>query len=214
MAEAVATTPAPPLADFPLEEYAARTTRFAGLLREAGLDGVVVLSEVNHRYLSGHWSKRWDYSLNATVVNADGDAVLVVSGLELGQATASSWVRDVRTFDYGSSRRSQGFRDVIVQASDDPAFKTGVTTIFNNDHDNTSKLGAGKDKEYIDVAEGRLFVSDHGNGDIVAFDLSSGEELDRITVPEEKGIMGLEIGPDGLLYYAHGKDDITGRIDP
>jgi hypothetical protein len=49
------------------------------------------------------------------------------------------------------------YRDVIVQASDDPAFKTGVTTIYNNDHDNTSKLGAGKDKEYIDVAEGRLF---------------------------------------------------------
>jgi len=49
------------------------------------------------------------------------------------------------------------YRDVIVQVSDDPAFKQGVTTIYNNDHDNTSKLGAGKDKEYIDVAEGRLF---------------------------------------------------------
>src|SRR3712207_8442221 len=32
------------------------------------------------------------------------------------------------------------------------------TTLFrsNNDHDNTSKLGAGKEKEYIEVAEGRL----------------------------------------------------------
>lgn len=49
------------------------------------------------------------------------------------------------------------YRDVIVQASDDPAFKTGVTTIFNNDHDNSSKLGQGKDKEYIEVAEGKLF---------------------------------------------------------
>src|SRR6186997_1627755 len=49
------------------------------------------------------------------------------------------------------------YRDVIVQVSDDPAFKTGVTTIFDNDHDNTSKLGAGKEKEYIEVAEGRLF---------------------------------------------------------
>jgi len=64
------------------------------------------------------------------------------------------------------------------------------------------------------IAEDRLFVSDHANGDIVALDLSSGEELDRITVPEGKGIMGLEIGPDGLLYYAHGKDDVTGRVDP
>ena len=49
------------------------------------------------------------------------------------------------------------YHDVIVQVSDDPAFKTGVTTIFNNDHDNTSKLGQGKDKEYIEVAEGKLF---------------------------------------------------------
>jgi hypothetical protein len=49
------------------------------------------------------------------------------------------------------------YRDVIVQVSNDPAFKTGVTTVFNNDHDNSSKLGAGKDKEYIEVAEGKLF---------------------------------------------------------
>jgi hypothetical protein len=49
------------------------------------------------------------------------------------------------------------YRDVIVQASDDPTFKKGVTTIFNNDHDNSSKLGIGKDKEYVEVAEGRLF---------------------------------------------------------
>ena len=48
------------------------------------------------------------------------------------------------------------YRDVVVQVSDDAAFKTGVTTVFNNDHDNSSKLGAGKDKEYIEVAEGRL----------------------------------------------------------
>ena len=48
------------------------------------------------------------------------------------------------------------YRDVIVQVSDDPNMKTGVNTVFNNDHDNTSKLGAGKDKEYIEVAEGRL----------------------------------------------------------
>jgi hypothetical protein len=49
------------------------------------------------------------------------------------------------------------YRDVIVQVSDDKDFKKGVATVFNNDHDNSSKLGAGKDKEYIEVAEGRLF---------------------------------------------------------
>jgi hypothetical protein len=48
------------------------------------------------------------------------------------------------------------YRDVVVQASDDKDFVTGVTTIFNNDHDNTSGLGIGKDKEYIETAEGKL----------------------------------------------------------
>ncbi len=49
------------------------------------------------------------------------------------------------------------YRDVIVQVSDDKDFINGVTTIFNNDHDNTSGLGAGKDKEYIETYDGRLF---------------------------------------------------------
>jgi hypothetical protein len=46
--------------------------------------------------------------------------------------------------------------DVIVQVSDDPAFKSGVKTLFNNDHDNSAKLGAGKDKNYIETSEGKL----------------------------------------------------------
>ena len=49
------------------------------------------------------------------------------------------------------------YRDVIVQVSDDRDLLKGVTTVFNNDHDNTSGLGIGKEKEYVEVAEGRLF---------------------------------------------------------
>jgi len=48
------------------------------------------------------------------------------------------------------------YRDVVVQVSDDPDFVTDVKTIFNNDHDNSSGLGIGKDKEYIETNEGRL----------------------------------------------------------
>ena len=42
------------------------------------------------------------------------------------------------------------YRDVIVQVSDDPDFKTGVHTLFNNDQKNSAGLGAGKDREYFD----------------------------------------------------------------
>ncbi len=48
------------------------------------------------------------------------------------------------------------YRDVIVQVSDDPDFIINVKTIFNNDHDNSSGLGIGRHKEYIEVSEGRL----------------------------------------------------------
>lgn len=48
------------------------------------------------------------------------------------------------------------FRDVIIQLSDDADFVIDVKTIFNNDHDNSSGLGIGRDKEYIETNEGRL----------------------------------------------------------
>ncbi len=53
------------------------------------------------------------------------------------------------------------YRDVIVQVSTDPDFIGGVTTVFNNDHDNSAGLGVGKDKEYIETNEGRL-IDPHG----------------------------------------------------
>jgi hypothetical protein len=48
------------------------------------------------------------------------------------------------------------YLDVVVQLADDPEFKTNVRTLFNNDHDNTSSLGAGKDMNYVETAEGKL----------------------------------------------------------
>jgi hypothetical protein len=46
--------------------------------------------------------------------------------------------------------------DVIVQIADDAGFTKNVRTLFNNDHDNTSKMGAGKDMNYIETSEGKL----------------------------------------------------------
>ncbi len=46
--------------------------------------------------------------------------------------------------------------DVVVQLSNDPDFKEGVVTVFNNDHDNSSGLGVGEDKAYIENYQGRL----------------------------------------------------------
>jgi hypothetical protein len=47
------------------------------------------------------------------------------------------------------------YQDVVVQISNDPAFKKDVITVFNNDHDNSSGLGKGKDDTYVETSEGR-----------------------------------------------------------
>lgn len=47
------------------------------------------------------------------------------------------------------------YKDMVVQISNDATFAKGVTTIFNNDHDNSAKLGKGTDKEYRERNDGR-----------------------------------------------------------
>ena len=48
------------------------------------------------------------------------------------------------------------YRDVVVQVSDDPTFKSGVATIFNSDFHNELGQGAGKDLNYIETYQGKL----------------------------------------------------------
>ncbi len=53
-------------------------------------------------------------------------------------------------------KQAQAYVDVVVQVSDDKDFKTAVTTVFNSDHDDTLKLGAGADPAYIETNHGRV----------------------------------------------------------
>jgi len=60
---------------------------------------------------------------------------------------------------------------------------------------------------------GRLFVGDHATGEIVAFDLASGDELGRLRTGA-RGLAGLEVGPDGRLYFVDLAADQLVRVDP
>jgi hypothetical protein len=149
-------------------------------------------------------------SLNEAVTSSDdfpviGELDMITDGeksggdgffVELGPGT--QWVQ----VDLGASRalhailawhyhtQARVYRDVVVQVSDDPAFKKGVTTVFNNDHDNSSKLGAGKDKEYIEVAEGKLFEPNGAKGRYVRF-YSSGNTTNDLNHYVEVEVYGL-----------------------
>ena len=48
------------------------------------------------------------------------------------------------------------FHDVVVQVSDDPEFKDGGSILYNNDYDDSSGFGKGKDRPYIESRYGLL----------------------------------------------------------
>ncbi len=115
--------------------------------------------------------------------------------VELGPSTqwiqvdlgASAALHAILIWHYHS--RAQVYRDVIVQVADDEEFLTGVKTIFNNDHDNTAGMGVGKDKEYIDTSEGRLFDPKGIKGRYVRF-YSSGNTTNDLNHYIEVEIYG------------------------
>jgi hypothetical protein len=86
----------------------------------------------------------------------DYDAVEMKKGtqwvqIDLGEAFAIHVI--VMWHDH---RYIQVMHDTIVQVSDDPEFKNNVTTLFNNDVDNSSGLGVGTDREYFETHEGKV----------------------------------------------------------
>ena len=48
------------------------------------------------------------------------------------------------------------YHDVIVGVADAPDFTDNVRTVFNNDSDNSSGLGFGTNREYVETYEGKL----------------------------------------------------------
>ena len=71
--------------------------------------------------------------------------------IDLGQSAevAAVWV-----WHFHSQKRA--YNDVVIQVSDDAEFKTGVSTIYNNDYDDSSMLGKGSDSPYVESRFGML----------------------------------------------------------
>jgi len=71
--------------------------------------------------------------------------------IDLGKSAA---IHAVWVWHFHSQRRA--YHDVIIRISDDPEFKTGVATIFNNDYDDSAKMGRGSDNPYVESRFGLL----------------------------------------------------------
>jgi hypothetical protein len=86
----------------------------------------------------------------------DDDAVEIKKGVQWVQVDLGETFAIHAIAMWHDHRYVQVMRDVILQVSDDPQFKSGVTTVFNNDTDNTAGLGVGTDREYFEMQFGRV----------------------------------------------------------
>jgi len=86
----------------------------------------------------------------------EGYFVELLDGLQWVQIDLekSASIHAVWLWHFHSQRRA--YHDVIVRISDDPQFKTGVTTVFNNDYDQSAMLGKAMDKPYVETRFGMI----------------------------------------------------------
>lgn len=70
--------------------------------------------------------------------------------IDLGQSYSLS---QVKVWHYFADGRT--YRDVIVRVSNSSTFASGVTTVFNNDANNSAGLGAGSHAEYSESSLGK-----------------------------------------------------------
>ena len=71
--------------------------------------------------------------------------------IDLGQEAA---IHAVWLWHFHSQHRA--YHDVIIQVSNDPEFRKGVSTVYNNDYANTAKMGRGGDNPYVESRFGLL----------------------------------------------------------
>ena len=91
-------------------------------------------------------------------------------------------------------RWPRAYLDVIAQISDDPAFKTGVKTIFNNDVVDSLGFGAGKDLYYVETYEGKLMEGKGAQGRYVRL-FSNGNTHDDLNHYTEVEVYGKPVAP-------------------
>lgn len=86
----------------------------------------------------------------------EGYFVELMDGLQWIQMDleAPTTIEAIWLWHYHSQARA--YHDVIVQVSNDPEFQDGVTTLFNNDFDNSAGMGRGSNSPYVESRFGKL----------------------------------------------------------
>jgi len=89
-------------------------------------------------------------------------------------------------------KQARVYFDVVIQTADDKDMTENVTTLFNNDIDNSAGFGVGKDMHYVETSEGKLIDAKGVMGRFVKF-YSKGNTNNDLNHYIEVAVYGLPV---------------------
>lgn len=107
----------PSFIDFPIPEYEARLARAQAAMAAAGLAALLVTTQGNVRYFTGHSSHRWWQTTapQFALIPLEGRPVLLAPGIEAGRAGQNPWLGGFVAF--GSYQRI-GIAELVKTVKD------------------------------------------------------------------------------------------------
>ena len=106
------------IAEFTVEEYQRRLTGLRALMAARDIDAVLITTESNHRYFTGHVTHRWSHKYTGifALLPAEGEAVLMVTPMEASMCAEDSWIEKICTFPAGHTL--QGVETILQAVRD------------------------------------------------------------------------------------------------
>ncbi|WP_309064618.1 M24 family metallopeptidase [Microbacterium sp.] len=122
--------------DFPRDEYESRVRRAQEIMREDGLDVVVITSGENVEYFSGfqngHWNSK-SFPTGALLLHRSKDPVLLIPRFFSGTAWSTSWVDELAIFPEPHAA-PRDFGRVLVEAVHRLGGRTAVVGFERGTH--------------------------------------------------------------------------------
>ena len=111
----------------------------------------------------------WEYLTDGNADGGTDDVIHIKDGLQWVQINLEK-VYEIHAIQaWHFHEKPRVYNDVIIQICNDEDFAEDVTTVFNNDHDNSAGLGKGSDKNYIEERYGKTIKVKGVKGQYVRF---------------------------------------------
>jgi hypothetical protein len=119
----------------------------------------------------------------------DGTYVELGPGIQWVQIDLGAAAKTAAVVVWHFHAQERVYHDVIIQVSDDKELKKGVTTVYNNDHDNSAKMGKGSDLAFRETYQGRIIDTKGASGRYVRL-FSNGNTSDELNHYTEVEVYG------------------------